>query len=299
MSVKEFYCKGLSLFNFLLYIVPLSIPTLSGHISAIEWNKKHPSQRRILATHGWLDNAASFNELAPLLNAHVVAIDSAGHGQSSHRSIEGDYNIWEDAIDIARVADFLNWDSFELMGHSRGAGIATIYAGACPEKVEILYLIDGGIPKTFLDITAPKRLADIIKQRLNPVNSKASKFDTLEQAIMGRVNGMIPIPYFAAEHLAGRGVEQDESDKYYWVNDQRLKEKTFYLGQQQLEDFISAYQGRTEVFMAEEGIKVMYKNELNLLLSKNDANIHNLPGGHHLHMELEPARFIAEIVNNI
>ena len=46
-------------------------------------------QHRWLALHGWADNAASFDRLAPMLvregAACVVAIDAAGHGLSGHR----------------------------------------------------------------------------------------------------------------------------------------------------------------------------------------------------------------------
>lgn len=42
---------------------------------------------RILALHGWLDNALSFDSLASCLPASwcIVAVDFAGHGLSSHR----------------------------------------------------------------------------------------------------------------------------------------------------------------------------------------------------------------------
>ena len=39
-----------------------------------------------LALHGWLDNAASFEPIAPLLEqCHLVAVDLPGHGLSDHK----------------------------------------------------------------------------------------------------------------------------------------------------------------------------------------------------------------------
>ena len=271
----------------------------SGHIAAMEWHPNHPSQRRIIALHGWLDNAASFNVLAPLLNAHIIAIDCSGHGKSSNRHASANYNIWEDTADIARVAEYMNWEQFELMGHSRGSGIATLYAGARPETVSRLYLIDGGIPQTYemMGVKASQRIDDIITHRMNPNNQTASKFDTLDQAIMGRVNGMIPVPYESAQHLATRGVDQDDNGKFYWNNDQCLKDKTFYVGQAQLVEIVNNYKNPTDLFLADEGIMKMYGWSGSPLLDKEGMNIHHMQGSHHLHME-DAAVEIAAVINS-
>jgi pimeloyl-ACP methyl ester carboxylesterase len=50
------------------------------------------------------------------------------------------YAIWQDVADVIAVADALGWDSFALLGHSRGAAIAMLTASAFPER--ITHLVD-------------------------------------------------------------------------------------------------------------------------------------------------------------
>ena len=51
----------------------------------------------VIAIHGFLDSAASFDRLAPLLvskskgNIRVVAVDLSGHGKSAHRPDYSNY----------------------------------------------------------------------------------------------------------------------------------------------------------------------------------------------------------------
>ena len=41
-----------------------------GNIAALQWGTGNP--HKVLALHGWLDNAASFWHLAPLLAEHGI-----------------------------------------------------------------------------------------------------------------------------------------------------------------------------------------------------------------------------------
>eukprot|EP00578_Thalassiosira_sp_NH16_P025137 CAMPEP_0181087406 /NCGR_PEP_ID=MMETSP1071-20121207/6254_1 /TAXON_ID=35127 /ORGANISM="Thalassiosira sp., Strain NH16" /LENGTH=418 /DNA_ID=CAMNT_0023169289 /DNA_START=71 /DNA_END=1327 /DNA_ORIENTATION=- len=88
-----------------------------------------PSQhtRKILCLHGWLDNAASFDRLAPILldslspsstaiavTAHIpteiVALDFPGHGLSGHKSVDGPPQLLaEYAYYVAELVEALQW----------------------------------------------------------------------------------------------------------------------------------------------------------------------------------------------
>jgi pimeloyl-ACP methyl ester carboxylesterase len=87
-------------------------------------------------TNHW---AAQLEHLRP--SRRAVAIDLRGHGQSD-RPKNGDYSIAGMAGDIAAVVDTLGLQRFVLVGHSMGGGVALAYAGAHPEQVAGLLLVD-------------------------------------------------------------------------------------------------------------------------------------------------------------
>ncbi len=77
-----------------------------------------------LALHGWLDNANTFDRLAPLLpELDLVAPDFAGHGFSSHRTAGVHYTSLLDVQDVLAIANDLRWDRFNVIGHSMGASV--------------------------------------------------------------------------------------------------------------------------------------------------------------------------------
>ena len=116
---------------------------VNGHlIAAKAWGDSTAAP--VIALHGWLDNAATFNRLAPLLKSvRLIALDLMGHGYSHHRPASMPYYIWDNVLDVLGVAEQLGLERFDLLGHSMGASIAMLIAGAYPEKVRQLVLIDG------------------------------------------------------------------------------------------------------------------------------------------------------------
>ena len=71
----------------------------------------------VLALHGWLDNAASFDRLAPLLeHCFVVAPTWSAMGVPTIAGTSG-YYLWEHAEDMLAVADSLGLSQFHVLAH--------------------------------------------------------------------------------------------------------------------------------------------------------------------------------------
>jgi pimeloyl-ACP methyl ester carboxylesterase len=124
--------------------VELRIPTPLGELAALAWGAADAPV--LLALHGWLDNAASFVRLAPRVasHRHVIAMDLPGHGRSAHLPAGVRRYHFLDQIDtVLECADALGLDTFDLLGHSLGAGVATLVAAAAPQRVRRLALIEG------------------------------------------------------------------------------------------------------------------------------------------------------------
>ena len=194
-------------------------------LAAKEWGRS--GYAPVIALHGWLDNAASFDRMLPFMeNLHVIALDLAGHGRSSHRSRDSSYDIWIDIGEVISVADQMGWDRFSLIGHSRGAAIAGLIAGTYPDRIAQLALIDGYVPMPSEADDAAKQLKRAIRENKRFANSQPTFFPDFEKAIQARVKGFVPLQQEAAALLAKRGVSEG-SRGFYWANDQRLKAASF------------------------------------------------------------------------
>lgn len=271
--------------------------TIDGlQVAAQAWG--NPEDFPILALHGWLDNSASFFALAPLLNkAYVVAIDMAGHGQTSHRLGAFPYNIWEDVAEIFAVADQLGWKEFALLGHSRGAIIATLAAGTFPERITRLGLIEGLQPEPTREEDTPQQLALSIKSIAAQVAKKRSIYPDLATAIKARERGMFPLSFEAAKALTERGVQKVEAG-YHWSTDQRLlAPSAVKLLPEQIAAFIERISCPITLILASEGLPKLYPSFESTLTKYPKINTFRLPGSHHLHMEQEVAS-VAAILNS-
>lgn len=88
------------------------------------------------STEHW---AAQLSHLRPRRRA--VALDLRGHGRSAVPR-DGDYRIASLAGDLAAALDHLGLERVVLVGHSLGAVVSATYAGAHPDRVAGLFLLD-------------------------------------------------------------------------------------------------------------------------------------------------------------
>lgn len=94
--------------------------------------------------HGFLEQGAAWHDVgtrvAQRLGRRVFAPDQRGFGKSAHAT--GPYHIWDFVADFDRVVQLVG-GPIDLVGHSMGSAVAGLFAGARPELVRRLVLVEG------------------------------------------------------------------------------------------------------------------------------------------------------------
>ncbi len=251
----------------------------------------------VIALHGWLDNANTYDVIAPLLpSLRICSVDLAGHGYSDHRPGWGQYYFFEYVYDILEIAEQLGWGTFSLMGHSMGAHIATIIAGTEPEKVEQLMLIEGfGTPSNFSAAIIPEMNRKMYQRIRRLRGKKPPVYPSLDAMVKARVAGFFKISEAGARILTERSCVS-EGDGYTWRMDPKLKLMSpAIISHEQFCEFIKQITAPTCLILADKGVP--HSKELldERIKCHNNLRIEHMQGGHHLHLE-EQAPAVAEII---
>jgi len=264
--------------------IELRAATPFGDLAALQWGNAHAPP--LLALHGWLDNAASFARLAPLLAAHrrVIALDLPGHGHSAHlpTSVHR-YNNLDQVDHVLDFADALKLDRFDLLGHSLGAGIASLTAAAAPARIGKLLLIEGLGP-----------LADDGSQTLSRWRDAHAQRETLRR----------PPRVFASADIAVRarvaagGLDADEARPivernlrkvdaaFTWRSDPRLRLSTpLRIEEHQLRRLLAGIDAPTLLLLAEPATPYLPPTLMEARAAcVAQIRIAHIAGPHHLHI---------------
>ena len=265
-----------------------------GVIAAKAWGNDQGLP--VLALHGWLDNAASFNFLAPELlkefsaihpnhpGLFIVAIDCFGHGRSSHHQEGHNYNLLEGVRDAFLVANAMGWDDFSLLSHSMGAGIASVMSGTFPNRIKHLALLEVLGPFSSLAQSAPDQLAKFISSDMKYIGKKPSIYSSLDAMIKARQHGFSEVTREAAEALVHRGYKKVPGG-YSWSSDVKLKIPTMqYLVEAQTQTFLRNIAAPTVLVFGEQGM-FSEKDFADRIACVSNIEVRTFVGSHHLHME--------------
>ena len=215
----------------------------------------------------------------------MFALDAAGHGKSEHRSPDASYNIWQDLGDLLEVTAALDWPRFSLLGHSRGAAVATLFAGSFPERVDRLLLLEGGLPLIGEAAEAPENLARVLERTRELRDRGGRVYASRDQAIAERVGGFSPVSTAAAEILARRSLNEVPGG-WQWQVDQRLKAGSeFRLTRDQVAAFIDRISAPTLCVLAKESPFAGLPVYQEMLGRFAQLQLHEIAGRHHLHLE--------------
>lgn len=122
----------------------------------------------IVLVHGFMDASGTWDLVAPALAAQglrVLAPDMRGFGDGA-RAPKGSYYHFVDYVfDLADLVEALcPGEPIALVGHSMGGTIATLFAGAFPERVARLTVIEGVGPPDNPFEMGPVRMRRWIEQ---------------------------------------------------------------------------------------------------------------------------------------
>lgn len=260
--------------------------TLSHHLSltALIWGDS--AAPPLLALHGWLDNAGSYSFLAPKLAQHfrVIALELPGHGHSSHLPAGISYHYVDYVSAVLSAADALGLERYSLLGHSLGAGIASLAAAATPPRIDRLFLIEGLGPLGDDGANTLQRFRDAYAA---PATSGKSLrlFANTDQAISARTMAS-GLRAELARPIVERGLVQVEGG-YHWRSDPRLTQPSAVrLGEAQIRALLAGIEAPTSLLLSTPVTPYLPSAMMEArahLVPRIDVT--HMDGGHHLQLE--------------
>lgn len=260
----------------------IDIPGL--RLAALAWGP--PDGEPVLALHGWLDNAGSFAALAPRLEGcRVVAVDFPGHGHSEHRPAGARYHFIDYVADTLAIMDSLEWDCCSLLGHSLGGAVASVLAGAVPDRVARLALVEALGPVPARPGEAPQQFARAWRGLGQLGAKRAPVYDSLDEAVAARVRatGMSPA---AARPIVERGLKA-VTGGFTWRTDPRLTVPSLQrLAESQVQEYLSGIRAPVVLVAAGVGNEAIDAETLRRRARCiGHLEFCTLGGTHHLHLD--------------
>ncbi len=261
--------------------------TFAGRVAplaALRWNAG--AKHRVLAVHGWLDNAMSFALLAQYLpDCDLVAIDLPGHGQSGHLPPGFWYHFIDYLGDVLDAMDALGWGRANLLGHSLGGATASTLAAAAPHRVERLLVIEALGPLAVAPGKAAESLRRGVADRRGAADKRKRVIPSVDAAIAARLHAT-PMQPSSARLLVERNLTA-VTGGFEWTSDPRLRLSTpARIAEAQVQEWLAAIEAATLLIAAAQHPNYFDPNTRDQRVAMlREASVCILPGQHHLHMD--------------
>ena len=184
----------------------------------------------LLLVHGGLDHSRSWDYLARALAAdyHVVAPDLRGHGDSGW-AFGSSYSLADHVYDLTGLVKAEGFDKVAIVGHSMGGMVSLTYAGAFPDRVSKLVVLDG---VTNFPARRPKpadvRISDWAGDLDKLAQRKIHRYQTVADGA-DRIVGRNPrLTREQAMHLATHGMKRNDDGSFSWKYDPYLRARAPY-----------------------------------------------------------------------
>lgn len=264
-----------------------------------------PGGQPVLALHGWLDNAASFERLAPQLEGcFVVAPDLAGHGRSQHRRGDSGYYLWEHADDMQALVETLGWKRFAVIGHSMGSGVASILA-AINRSIDSMVFLDGmGAPFTIAEqdtvehLKKAQRLMRLaLRTRLHGFSAADSvQFTSVEAAVQERRNSIDGTLCAEGARLLALRDLVSVGNGYRWRHDPRLVlPEPMQLTENQACEFLRQISCPLHVMLGRQGLFAGVAFDKRRRALPGGTRLYWYDGGHHFHLDPPSPALVAQV----
>ena len=249
----------------------------------------------VLALHGWLDNAASFERLAPhLQGCFVVAPDLVGHGRSDHRRDDSGYYLWEHAEDMLAVVEHLGLGRFHVLAHGLGSGIASVLAALSSSIASMIFLDGMGASFTVAEEQRMDHLARAYRLKRLLQRSRQQgfaepdtrRFPDLETALIERRDRVGEGVSEEALRLLAQRDLLPLSDGFCWRHDPRVAlPEPMPLTESEACELLRQIRCPLHLMLGRQGSfagEAFSRREHAL---PDDARVTWHPGGHHFHLD--------------
>ena len=247
-------------------------------------------EKTIIALHGWLDNANSFDDLVSHFpQYHWLAIDMVGHGLSSHR--QGRYYIWEYAMDVAELVNQLG-KPVHILGHSLGAAVATLSTPLIKEKGLSLTLLEGAVP-----ITSPSEdfAPRLIQAWEEPLAAQKIYPDFSQLVRQRQLSPIASLDEKRARVLMERATEKTP-EGYKLLSDPRLRSPSAVrMTKEQVFSMVQKIDCPVYLLRAHQGLFKEVPQDL--IAQFKTLTMDSIDGDHHFHMG-ETAKHVAKKIKD-